>query len=85
MAPTADSSDRRRPSPPAKTPDQPAPGTDSRVEDWFGQSVERDAELADRLTSDLGEPDAEAAFDAQSSGRNEQDARHGDHVDPDQE
>jgi hypothetical protein len=63
---------------------QPEPGTDSRVEDWFGQSVERDAELADRLTSELGEPRAEAEFDAQSSGRDEQDARHGDHIDPDQ-
>jgi hypothetical protein len=63
---------------------QPEAGTDSRVEDWFGQSVERDAELADRLTSELGEPGAEAEFDAQSSGRHEQDARRGDHIDPDQ-
>ena len=63
---------------------QPEPGTDSRVEDWFGQSVERDAELADRLTSELGEADAEAQFDAESSGRDEQDARRGDHIDPDQ-
>ena len=25
-------------------PKQPAPGTDSRVEDWHGQSVQRDAD-----------------------------------------
>jgi len=63
---------------------QPEPGTDSRVEDWFGQSVERDAELADRLTAEVGEADAEAQFAEQSEGRAEQDARHGDHIDPDQ-
>ena len=63
---------------------QPAPGTDSRVEDWFGQSAERDAELADRLTDELGEQDAEAAFDQQATGHDEQDARHGDRIDPDQ-
>ncbi len=63
---------------------QPAPGTDSRVEDWFGQSVARDAELADRLTAELGEDDAAAVFDEQSDGHAEQDARHGDSIDPDQ-
>lgn len=35
----------------------PEPGTDSRVEDWFGQSVADDAELADRLTAELGAED----------------------------
>ena len=63
---------------------QPEPGTDSRVEDWFGQSVQRDAELADQLSSELGEADAEAEFSQQSIGRDEQAARHGDHIDPDQ-
>jgi hypothetical protein len=33
---------------------QPEPGTDSRVEDWCGQSVDRDAELADRIDPDQG-------------------------------
>jgi hypothetical protein len=63
---------------------QPEPGTDSRVEDWFGQSVERDAELADRLTDDLDDAAAEAAFDELASGEAEQAARHGDTIDPDQ-
>jgi hypothetical protein len=63
---------------------QPEPGTDSRVEDWFGQSVERDAELADRLTDELDDDDAEAAFDQQARGKAEQVARHGDKIDPDQ-
>jgi hypothetical protein len=63
---------------------QPEPGTDSRVEDWFGQSVERDAELADRLSDDLDPGDAEAAFDEHATGETEQAARHGDAIDPDQ-
>jgi hypothetical protein len=63
---------------------RPEPGTDSRVEDWLGQSVERDAELADRLSGELGEEAAEAEFDRRSRGRDEQAARHGDHIDPDQ-
>jgi hypothetical protein len=63
---------------------KPEAGTDSRVEDWFGQSVERDAELADRLTAEVGEADAEAEFAKRSDGRAEQQARHGDHIDPDQ-
>jgi len=63
---------------------QPQPGTDSRVEDWFGQSVDRDAELADRLSEDLDPADAEAAFEEAATGREEQDARHGDRIDPDQ-
>jgi hypothetical protein len=63
---------------------QPEPGTDSRVEDWFGQSVDRDAELADRLSADPDTDDAEAAFDERATGRDEQEARHGEHIDPDQ-
>jgi hypothetical protein len=62
------------------------PGTDSRVEDWFGQSVERDAELADHLTEEEGldENDAERRFEEQATGKSEQAARHGDQIDPDQ-
>ena len=63
---------------------RPEPGTDSRVEDWFGQSVDRDAELADRLTDELGSAEAEEAFDEEATGRAEQDARHGTRIDPDQ-
>ena len=63
--------------------EQPA-GTDSRVEDWFGQSVERDAELADELSKELPEDEAQRQFEAQATGKAEQDARHGDHIDPDQ-
>jgi|EndMetStandDraft_8_1072994.scaffolds.fasta_scaffold176401_3 hypothetical protein len=62
----------------------PEPGTDSTVEDWFGQSVDRDAELADELTDALDEDDAEAAFERQATGRDEQDARRGDVIDPEQ-
>lgn len=64
--------------------DEPT-GTDSRVEDWFGQSAERDAEVADEIAAELGEgADAEREFDAQATGRAEQEARHGDSIDPDQ-
>ena len=62
----------------------PAPGTDSRVEDWYGQSVQRDTELAEELVDDLGEERAEEAFEAAATGRAEQEARHGDSIDPDQ-
>jgi hypothetical protein len=55
----------------------PAPGEDSRVEDWFGQSVERDRQVAERV-------DSEAEFEEQATGREEQQARHGEHIDPDQ-
>ena len=65
-------------------PKQPDPGTDSRVEDWFGQSVQRDAELADRLAADPDTDDPQTSFEEQATGRDEQEARHGDHIDPDQ-
>lgn len=59
--------------------------TDSRVQDWFGQSAERDAELADEVAAELGEgAEAEREFEARAAGREEQDARHGDSIDPDQ-
>lgn len=59
-------------------PKTPEPGTDSRVEDWFGQSVDRDAQLADEVGGD------EAEFERRATGEAEQDARHGDTIDPDQ-
>lgn len=62
----------------------PAEGEDSRVEDWFGQSVDRDAELADRLTEEVGEERAEELFEDQAGGEAEQDARRGEQIDPDQ-
>ena len=60
------------------------PGTDSRVEDWHGQSVDRDARLADELSEELPPDEAEQAFDEQATGRAEQAARHGDEIDPEQ-
>ena len=66
------------------TPATAEPGTDSRVEDWFGQSVERDADLADRLAEQLPPDAAERAFQQRSTGEAEQAARHGDHIDPEQ-
>jgi hypothetical protein len=65
------------------TPATPEPGTDSKVEDWFGQSVERDAELADELES-LPPEEAERRFEQESEGRAEQEARRGDRIDPEQ-
>jgi hypothetical protein len=67
-----------------ETPATPEPGTDSKVEDWMGQSVDRDAELADELSEKLPPEEAEKAFEEQSTGRQEQEARHGDRIDPEQ-
>jgi hypothetical protein len=66
------------------TPNVPEPGTDSRVEDWIGQSANRDAELADRLSDELPPDEAQATFERDSSGADEQAARHGDAIDPEQ-
>lgn len=65
-------------------PQQPEPGTDSRVEDWIGQSVDKDAELAEELVEEHGEERAEELFDQQSEGAATQAARHGDQIDPEQ-
>jgi hypothetical protein len=68
-------------------PDQQsqAAGSDSRVEDWFGQSVDRDAHLADEVAQVYGEGDsAEYEFERRARGRAEQEARHGESIDPDQ-
>ena len=64
--------------------DEQTEGEDSRVEDWFGQSVERDTEVAERLTDEVGAERAEVLFEEQATGRDEQEARHGEHIDPDQ-
>ena len=66
------------------TPTMPEPGTDSRVEDWHGQSVDRDARLADELSEQMPSDEAERAFEDQATGRAEQAARHGDTIDPEQ-
>ena len=64
---------------------QQQPGQDSRVEDWFGQSVQRDEELVEELTDgDIDEKQAEREFAARATGEAEQERRHGDTIDPDQ-
>jgi hypothetical protein len=50
----------------------------------MGQSVERDRQLAEELTSQFGEDEAEERFNRQATGRAEQEARHGAKIDPDQ-
>lgn len=65
-------------------PKQPEPGTDSRVEDWHGQSVQRDAELADELVAERGEEAAEEEFERRAEGKATQAARHGRQIDPEQ-
>lgn len=62
----------------------PERGQDSTVEDWMGQSVERDRQLAEDLTNEFGEEEAEKRFNQQATGRAEQEARHGSSIDPDQ-
>jgi hypothetical protein len=56
----------------------PAPGEDSTVDDWFGQNVARDQELADELVEDEG-GDLEAAerrFDQEADGEQVYDEGH---------
>jgi hypothetical protein len=65
-------------------PASPEPGTDSTVDDWFGQSVDRDAELADELSEQLPPDEAQRAFEQRAGGEDEQDRRHGDRIDPEQ-
>lgn len=65
-------------------PKQPEPGKDSRVEDWLGQSVDRDTELAEKLVDEHGEDRAEELFDEQADGEATQEKRHGDTIDPEQ-
>lgn len=61
------------------------PGRDSRVDDWFGQSVDDDAELVDELLDDTDDlQEAERRFEEESTGKAEQAARRGEVIDPDQ-
>jgi hypothetical protein len=62
----------------------PEPGTDSRVGDWFGQSVAQDAELADSLVDEVGMEEAERRFEREATGEETQEHRRGDHIDPEQ-
>ena len=50
----------------------------STTEEWFGQSVERDAELADELLDEEGGDTARAEhrFEHESTGEEEQRRRH---------
>ena len=68
----------------AADPQVPDPGTDSRVEDWHGQSVQKDADLADELVEEYGEDEAEQKFEEQATGEQTQESRHGDRIDPEQ-
>ena len=63
-------------------PRQPEPGTDSTVQDWFGQSVDRDAELADELAEARDPDEAEEEFAERAQGAETQAARHGESIDP---
>lgn len=55
----------------------------STVDDWFGQSVERDSALADELIEETGDPGtAERRFDQRATGEDEQARRHGPSIDP---
>ena len=60
------------------------PGHDSRTTDWFGQNVDRDAELADELVDEHGAEEAERRFEQQAEGRKREAARRGEQIDPDQ-
>ena len=59
-------------------------GRDSRTTDWFGQNVERDAQLAEELVEEHGTDEAERRFEEQAEGREREAARRGEHVDPEQ-
>jgi hypothetical protein len=50
----------------------------STVDDWFGQSVDRDADLAHRLVEDAhgDEQEAERRFDEMATGEERQADRH---------
>jgi hypothetical protein len=50
----------------------------STVDDWFGQNVARDQDLADELVEQEGgdEAAAEARFDREAEGRKKYDAGH---------
>jgi hypothetical protein len=60
------------------------PGQDSRTTDWFGQNVDRDAELADELVERHGEQEAERRYEQLAEGEEREEARRGEHIDPEQ-
>lgn len=64
----------------------PERGQDSRVEDWYGQSVDRDRRVAEEIVDDESEIDEESTteFERRAQGQQEQRARHGDEIDPEQ-
>jgi hypothetical protein len=56
---------------------------DSTTIEWFGQSVESDTELAERLSEEHDPDEAEELFDEQARGADVERRRRGDHIDPD--
>lgn len=54
------------------------PTEDSTVDDWFGQNVARDQELADELVAEEGgdEAAAEERFDDEAEGQDTYEAGH---------
>ena len=66
-----------------ETPRTPSPGTDSKVDDWFGQSVAKDAELADESSDEL-RPTRPNAPSRSRPPDAEQQARRGEQIDPEQ-
>jgi hypothetical protein len=70
----------RTPSDPTATGDPRREGDNAVVEEWFGQSASRDAELADELVAEEGGDlsAAEKRFREQSTGGQEQHQRHED-------
>lgn len=56
----------------------PPPGEDSTVDDWFGQNVARDQDLADEIfdEEDGDLVTAEERFDAEADGKETYDAGH---------
>ena len=64
------------------TPNDSQDGKDTPVKEWFGQSVDSDAELADELVEEHGEAEAERKFDEQAKGAEVDEARRGESIDP---
>jgi hypothetical protein len=56
----------------------PEPGEDSTVDDWFGQNVARDQELADELVAEEGGDldAAERRFEDEAQGERTYDEGH---------
>ena len=59
-------------------------GQDSTTNEWFGQSVESDTELADEVAAKHDDPaDAEAEYEQRKGGEEVEAKRRGDEIDPD--